>query len=116
MITREKLEEFRSSRRELAEIRAEIKQAELDGSGTRNGYTIAMYEAIIAERADEMERIEMEINHMESADHRRVLRMRYIDGMGIKAIARRMHYSERQTKRILARAIQTIAEREGEEG
>lgn len=116
MITREKLEEFRSRRRELAEIRAEIKQAELDGSGTRNGYTIAMYEAIAAEREDELERIEMEINHLESADHRRVLRMRYIDGMGIKAIARRMHYSERQTKRILARAIQTIAEREGEEG
>lgn len=116
MITREKLEEFRSSRRELAEIRAEIKQAELDGSGTRNGYTIAMYEAIAAERADELERIEIEINSMQSADNRRVLRMRYIDGMGIKAIARRMHYSERQTKRILARAIQTIAEREGEEG
>lgn len=116
MITREKLEEFRSSRRELAEIRAEIKQAELDGSGTRNGYTIAMYEAIAAERADELERIELEINSMQSADNRRVLRMRYIDGMGIKAIARRMHYSERQTKRILARAIQTIAEREGEEG
>ena len=77
MITREKLEEFRSSRRELAEIRAEIKKAELDGSGTRNGYTIAMYEAIAAERADELERIEIEINHLESADHRRVLRMRY---------------------------------------
>ena len=116
MITREKLEGFRSSRRELAEIRAEIKQAELDGSGTRNGYTIAMYEAIAAERADELERIEIEINHLESADHRRVLRMRYIDGMGIKAIARRMHYSERQTKRILARAIQMIAEREEKDG
>lgn len=112
MITREKLEEFRSSRRELAEIRAEIKQAELDGSGTRNGYTIAMYEAIAAERADELERIELEINSMQSADNRRVLRMRYIDGMGIKAIARRMHYSERQTKRILARAIQMIEESE----
>ena len=53
MITREKLEGFRSSRRELAEIRAEIKKAELDGSGTRNGFTIAMYEAIAAERADD---------------------------------------------------------------
>lgn len=116
MITREKLEEFRSSRRELAEIRAEIKQAELDGSGARIEYTIAMYQAIEAERADELERIEMEINNLESADHRRVLRMRYIDGMSIKAAARKMHYSERQTKRILARAIQTIAEREGEEG
>ena len=116
MITREKLEEFRSSRRELAEIRAEIKQAELDGSGTRNGYTIAMYEAIAAERADELERIELEINSMQSADNRRVLRMRYIDGMGIKAIARRMHYSERQTKRILARAIKMIAESEEKDG
>lgn len=116
MITREKLEEFRSSRRELAEIRAEIKQAELDGSGTRNGFTIAMYEAIAAERADELERIEMEINHLESADHRRVLRMRYIDGLSIKAAARKMHYSERQTKRILARAIEMIAESEGKDG
>lgn len=116
MITREKLEGFRSARKEMAEIKAEIRRAEMEGAGTRNGYTIAMYEAIAAERADELERIEMEINHLESADHRRVLRMRYIDGMGIKAIARRMHYSERQTKRILARAIQTIAEREGEEG
>ena len=73
-----------------------------------SGYTIAMYEAIEAERADELERIELEINSRQSADHRRVLRMRYIDGMGIKAIARRMHYSERQTKRILARAIEMI--------
>ena len=112
MITREELERFRSGRKEIAEIRAEIKQAELDGSGTRNGYTIAMYEAIAAERADELERIEIEINHMESADHRRVLRMRYIDGMSIKAAARKMHYSERQTKRILARAIEMIEESE----
>ena len=112
MITREELERFRSGRKEIAEIRAEIKQAELDGSGTRNGYTIAMYEAIAAERADELERIEIEINHMESADHRRVLRMRYIDGLSIKAAARKMHYSERQTKRILARAIEMIEESE----
>ena len=115
MITRKKLEEFRSSRRELAEIRAEIKKAELEGSWTRNGYRIAMYEAIAAEREDELERIEIEINSMQSADHRRVLRMRYIDGMGIKAIARRMHYSERQTKRILARAIEMIEDAGGED-
>ena len=108
MITRKKLEEFRSSRRELAEIRAEIKKAELEGSWTRNGYRIAMYEAIAAEREDELERIEIEINHLESADHRRVLRMRYIDGMSIKAAARKMHYSERQMKRILAKAINMI--------
>ena len=116
MITREKLERFRSGRKEIAEIRAEIRKAELEGSGERVAYTIAMYEAIEAERADELERIEMEINHLESADHRRVLRMRYIDGMGIKAIERRMHYSERQTKRILARAIQMIAESEEKDG
>lgn len=116
MITREKLEGFRSSRKEIAEIRAEIRKAELEGSGARIEYTIAMYQAIEAERADELERIELEINSMQSADHRRVLRMRYIDGMGIKAIARRMHYSERQTKRILARAIQMIAESEGKDG
>lgn len=108
MITREKLEGFRSSRKEIAEIRAEIRKAELEGSGARIEYTIAMYQAIEAERADELERIELEINSMQSADHRRVLRMRYIDGMGIKAIARRMHYSERQTKRILAMAIEMI--------
>ncbi len=108
MITREELERFRSGRKEIAEIRAEVRKAELEGSGARNGYTIAMYEAIAAERADELERIEMEINNLESADHRRVLRMRYIDGLSIKAAARKMHYSERQTKRILARAIEMI--------
>ena len=116
MITREKLEEFRSSRREIAEIRAEVRKAEMEASGERAAYTIAMYQAIEAERADELERIELEINSMQSADHRRVLRMRYIDGMGIKAIARRMHYSERQTKRILTRAIQMIEESEEKDG
>ena len=108
MITRDELERFRSGRKEIAEIRAEVRKAELEGSGERVAYTITMYEAIEAERADELERIEIEINHLESADHRRVLRMRYIDGLSIKAAARKMHYSERQTKRILARAIEMI--------
>ena len=108
MITREELERFRSGRREIAEIRAEIRKAELEGSGARIEYTIAMYQAIEAERAEELERIELEINSMQSADHRRVLRMRYIDGLSIKEAARKMHYSERQMKRILARAIEMI--------
>ncbi len=112
MVTRKELEGYRSSRDELRDLRARMRQAELAAmesdreSDRERAITAAQrYETLADERADEMERIEAEIDNLGKSDQRRIVRMRYIDGLRIRDIARRVSYSERQVKRIIDAAV-----------
>ena len=66
------------------------------------------YAESIAKLLHEAQLIEAIINCMESPAQRRVLRMRYIDGMKWENICVRMHYAWAQTHRIHTEALRLI--------
>lgn len=108
MVTRKDLEQYRSVRQEIMELRAKARQAELAGDAMAARETAAMYSAFAEERADELMRIETEIDALASADQRRVIRMRYVDGLNRVQVAQRMHMSESTVDKYVAAALREL--------
>lgn len=108
MVTRRELKEYRSAQQEIMELRAKARQAELAGDSMAARETAAMYLALAEERADELMRIETEIDALASADQRRAVRMRYVDGLNRVQVARRMHYTEEHVSRLTRHAIRIL--------
>jgi DNA-directed RNA polymerase specialized sigma24 family protein len=108
VVTKQELEQYRSARQELAEIKAKARQAELAGDAMAARETAAMYSAFAEERADELLRIETEIDALSSADQRRAVRMRYVDGMNRIQVAQRMHVSESAVDKYVAAALREL--------
>ena len=109
MVTRRELEEYRSAKRELAELRARMRQAELGGTDSIAAReTAALYGAMAEARADELVRIELAIDALGSADQRRAVRMRYVDGLSRVQVAARMHLSEAMVDKHVAAALREL--------
>ena len=115
MVTRKQLEEYRSGMREVRELRAKMRQAELsamesetDSEKRRALELTARYEAMADEREDTLLAIITEIDALESADQRRVIHMRYVDGLSRTATAMRMGLSDSMVDKHCAAAIREL--------
>lgn len=56
------------------------------------------------------EEIEKVVDSLEEPSYRRVLRLKYIDGMTYQQIADHLHYSKRQIHRIHGRALKRVTQ------
>lgn len=109
MVTRQELEQYRSARQEIMELRAKARQAELGGTESIAAReTAALYGAMAEARADELVRIELAIDALPSADQRRAVRMRYVDGLSRVQVAQRMHLSESAVDKYVAAALREL--------
>lgn len=115
MVTREMLEDWRSCRDEIRELRARMRTAELaameserESDRDRASTAAAIYEATAECRETEMLHMEAEIDALPSAGMRRVLRMRYGEGRSLEEIAQTMHYSVRTIQRIEREAVRML--------
>ena len=116
MVTREELEGFRQLEKELRELRGRMRRAELAAmeSGRAEDRERAIteaqrYDALADEAEAERDRILAEICNLKSAEQRRIMRARYVDGMMPKAIAAREAYSKRTVERIIEKAIEEMS-------
>ncbi len=115
MVTKKQLEKYRSGIREVQELRSLMREAERTAERRERAedkkralYEAARYDALADERADELERIDMEIDALPDADQRRVIRMRYVEGMSRAATARRMERSLESVDKYTAAAIREL--------
>lgn len=112
---RKQLEGYRAKKEELRELRAaaneERRRAERLGIETdreRAEMEWARYETAADLLATESEKLFIAIQRLEDANERTVLFLRYIKGDSRTAVARRMHYSERQIDKLTAKAIREL--------
>lgn len=141
-MTKEELKQSIYIREELADIRASLEVLEaalyapraqaltgMPGGSKREGSLIETLSARHMELEQQVERVkadlEAELARIETAIesvphplHRKLLRLRYIKGLGWEEVSVKMKYSWRQTHRMHSDALQSIAgwtDREGED-
>ena len=114
-MTRRELEGYRSAMRELEEIRSRLRKAEIRASQSKRKRDKEdawreekIYDAQAKRCADELERIEREIERIADPTLRRVLRIRYIDGCGRVKTAMRMSVSESTVDKWTEKALNEI--------
>lgn len=115
MVTKKMLEEYRSSVREVRELRSRVRQAELaakerelESDKRRAMEVAARYEAIADEREDTLLQIDMAIDALSSVDQRRIIRMRYVDGLSRTAVAMRIGISDSMVDKHCAAALREL--------
>ena len=115
MVTRKQLEEYKSCKEELVELRSAMRQAELAAMESerecdrkRARDMAERYEAMMEVRADELAAIEAEIDALASANQRRALRLRYVHGLSRTAAAIRMEKSPESVDKYVADGIREL--------
>lgn len=116
MLTKAELEAYRDMQKELRELKARMRQAEIaamesereadrEAAETR----AQIYDTKLDECMDALMRIEAEITALPSPRMREMVRMRYIDGRGNLEIGMRLGCDERTVKRVIRDAIGIMA-------
>ncbi len=112
MITKQDLKDYRDGKRELIEIRARLRQAELtardsgrEGDRKRAERLIRRYEKIADTRDRKQKEIEAAIEGLKRANHRRVLYYRYVLGWGRVKTALAMEVSESRVDKLTEEAV-----------
>lgn len=119
MGARERLREYGALIDEARDLRMRARRAEADAESGREADRIraaslsAMYDALADEIEDRRAEIEIEIERVGRADWSRILRLRYIDGLSIEAVARVTHYSQRTVARAIVAALAEMDRRGG---
>lgn len=115
MVTRKQLEEYRSAVREVSELRARMRQAELSAMESareedrdRARSAAARYDAIADVREMELMRIIAEVDALGDVDQRRAITLRYIDGLSRTATAMRMDKSPDMIDKYVAAGIREL--------
>ena len=112
MVTREELEEYRNMQKELRDLRARMRQAELaameseresdrEAAETRR----QLYDALADEAADKLMQIEAAISALQSPRMREMVRMKFVDGKGNLEIGMHLGCDERTVKRMIRKAL-----------
>lgn len=115
MVTRKQLEEYRSAVREVSELRARMRQAELtameserEADRDRARERAAQYDAVADVRELELMRIIAEVDALADVDQRRAITLRYIDGLSRTAAAMRMERSPEAIDKYVAAGIREL--------
>ena len=103
-MTKEQLREYRSSRDELAELRAMLRN-------DTSEEVVALYRAKIEALEQNLRLIENALETLGPTE-RRLMRLRYIEGLSWQSVSQRIHYSWQQTHRIHKNALAKL--RKGE--
>ena len=93
--------EYREIRAELAELRS-LHQRLLHETGDENLLNIYTQKIHVAEKT--LRDIESSLDTLGPTE-RRLMRLRYIEGLSWQAVSRRIHYSWQQTHRIHKNAL-----------
>lgn len=112
MVTREEIKGYRYMQRELRELKARMRQAELaamesereadrEAAETRR----QIYDTLADECADALMRIEAAISTLQAPRMREIVRMKYVDGRGNLEIGMRIGCDERTVKRVIQEAL-----------
>jgi len=110
-----RLENYRSARRELDEMRARMRRAELQAAHSvyprdreRAADAAALYEAMADTLSEELRELELAIERLPEERVRRAVRLRYIDGHSRARTALEMDVSERTVVNLIAEAMRTL--------
>ena len=117
MLTKAELEAYRGMQKELRELKARMRQAEIaamesEREADREAAEARgqIYDALADECTDVLMRIEAAISALPAPRMREMVRMRYVDGRGNLEIAMRMGCDERTVKRVIREAIGIMEE------
>lgn len=102
-MTKEQLREYRTIKKELAELEVLGRKVERLGSPE----LVEQYEKKSAKLSGDLLAIEKAIETLNPTE-RTLMRLRYIEGLSWQAISNRISYSWQQTHRIHARALVKI--------
>ena len=112
MLTREMLENYRAGKKEVEELRAKMRSAELTAfrsdrpSDRERALTEqAIYEACANRQIARLAQIETEISDIRNPKQRRALRLRYVDGYSIVKVAMVMGIAERTVEYLIQSAL-----------
>ena len=115
MVTRKRLEGYRSAVREVSELRARMRQAELSAMESareedrdRARSRAAQYDAMAGVRELELMRIIAAVDALDDVDQRRAITLRYIDGLSRTAAAMRMERSPEAIDKYVAAGIKEL--------
>lgn len=115
MVTRKQLEEYRSAVREVSELRARMRQAELSAMESereedrdRARARAAQYDVVADAREMELMRIIAEVDSLDDVNQRRAITLRYIDGLSRTAAAMRMEKSPEAIDKYVAEGIREL--------
>lgn len=115
MVTRKQLEEYRSGTKEVREMRARMRTAELEAlhsgreeDAERARSAAAEYDAMAEVRELELMQVLAAIDGLENVQQRRALMLIYVDGLSRTAAAMRMERSPEAIDKYIAAGIREL--------
>lgn len=112
MLTREMLRNFRAGKREVMELRAKMRSAELAAARSdratdreRALAERAIYEASANKQIARLAQIEEEISALRSPKQRRAIRLKYVEGYSTVKVAMTMGIAERTVEQLILNAL-----------
>ena len=112
MLTREMLENYRDEKKEVAELRAKMRTAEVaafqsDRPSDRERALAeqAIYEACANRQIARLAQIETAISAIQNVKQRRAIRLRYVDGYSVVKVAMVIGVAERTVEYLIQSAL-----------